>query len=168
MEGISKNIMKKIDFEKILSLISSDLYSFGYALIPDDLQAGQLSVDAITAYLVSKKIVLEQLLNTNTDTLKNEIPKIKMDLLKVIYDLAKKRFYQVRVSIESEHLNDGFYHLEFDEKAALYLKDKMKLSNDEISVVTMRSRAEVLASLYSGRLKMVKALPFEVLEESLA
>lgn len=168
MEGISKNTMKKIDFEKILSLLSSDLYSFGYALIPDDLQAGQLSVDAITAYLVSKKVIIENLLMENNENLKNEIPKIKMDLLKVIYDLAKKRFYQVRVSIESEHQNDGFYHLEFDEKAALYLKDKMKLTNDEISVITMRSRAEVLASLYSGRLKMVKALPFEVLEESLA
>lgn len=168
MEGISKDIMKKVDFEKILSLLSVDLYSFGYALIPDDLQAGQLTVDGLTAYLVSKQTILETMLQTNSSELKNEIPKIKIDLLKVVYDLAKKRFYQVRVSIENEHLNDGFYHLEFDEKAALYLKDKMKLTNEEISVITMRTRAEVLASLYSGRLKMVKALPFEVLEESLA
>ena len=160
-----KKNMKRIDFEKFLSILSSDLYSFAFILIPDDLQAGQLVVDAMQAYLITNKKNLEDFFQTKSSDLNVFFAPIKKEVLKLIYELAKKRFHQIRLSIEDISKKEGFYHLELEEKAAIFLKDKMKLNNDEISLLTMRSKSEVLSALYSARIKMIDVIPFKIHQE---
>ena len=46
--------MKTSDLEKFIQSQSLDLYSMAFILIPDDLQASQLMIDTVTAFLVQK------------------------------------------------------------------------------------------------------------------
>lgn len=153
--------MKRIDFENFLSLISQDLYSYAYVLIPDDLQAGQLIFDSITAYLISRKDNLDTLFTSKSKDLSNELIPLKKELLKLVYDLAKKRFHQLKLSIDIKENLEGFYSLDFDEKSCLFLKDKAKYSVDDIATITNKSRNEVLANLYSARVKMIDKVSVE-------
>jgi len=154
--------MKRIDFEKFLSLISNDLYSFAYILIPDDLQAGQLVVDSIQNFLISKKDNVEKLFEARDKDLAKELMPIKRSLLKLVFELAKKRYHQIKLSIANEDGVNDFYSLEFDEKAVLFLREKLKLSLEEIAIVSGKNLSEVHAYLYSARVKMIDAIPYEV------
>lgn len=158
--------MKRIEFEKFLPLLSSELYSFAFVLIPDDLQAGQLVVDSIQAFLIQKRETIELLFQSKNKENNIEFNRIKKETLQLVYELAKKRFHQIRLSIEETEDKRDFFHLEFDEKASLYLKDKAKMTNEEIAILTMRTKSEVLASLFSARTKMLRIVPFVSPEEN--
>lgn len=152
--------MKKSDFEKFLSLQSQDLYSFGFILIPDDLQAGQLAVDAISHFLISHKSELETFFSYKSREIEKHLAKFRVEMLKNIYDIAKKRYSQLKLSLNFEDESSAFYQLDFDEKAVLYLKEKAKFNLDDISIVTNKTNAEVIAYLNSGRFKLIQEIPF--------
>lgn len=158
--------MKRIEFEKFLPILSSELYSFAYVLLPDDLQAGQLVVDSIQAYLIQKREYIETLFSNKNKDNHFEFNKIKKETLQLVYELAKKRFHQIRLSIEETEDKKDFFHFEFDEKAALFLKDKMKMTNDEISILMMKTKIEVLSSLFSARSKMMRIVPYVSADEA--
>lgn len=154
--------MKRLDFEKFLSLISNDLYSFAFILIPDDLQAGQLVVDSIQTYLISKKENLNQLFSARNADLNRELAPIKRALLKLVFELAKKRYHQIKLSISEKYEENDFYSLEFDEKSVLFLREKLKLSLEDIAVISGKTLSEVQAYLFSARTNMIGKIPYEI------
>lgn len=153
--------MKKIEFEKFLSIVSNDLYSFAYILIPDDLQASQLVVDSIQSLIISKRHTIDELFvdKKNSDH-SLELLQIKRILMGNVYHLAKRRYQQIKLSIENDDI-DAFYSLEVDEKSILFLKDKLKYSIEEISIVTEKTIQEVQSYLFASRAKMESFLSEE-------
>jgi hypothetical protein len=154
--------MKKMDFEKFLLQVSQDLYGFAFILIPDDLQAGQLVADSVQAYVLSKKEFLVEIFNSKNKSLSDELILIKRDLLKNIYELAKKRYQQLKLSLSESSNKEDFYSLEFDEKATLYLKEKLKWGFENVAVITAMTKSEISAYLYSARIKMIEKIPYEI------
>ena len=63
------------------------------------------------------------------------------------------------MSFSDVEQNGGFFSLEFDEKAMLYLKEKAGLELDQIEFIACGSRAEILSHLYSARIKMTELIP---------
>ena len=144
--------MKDDQLEKFLEQSTPEFYSFAFVLIPDDLQAGQLVIDSLAAFLISKKYLLEN------DGYISQHMDIKIEIIHLIYDLAKKRFHQVHLSLD-ELNNVGFYTLDFEQRAALYLKDKAKYDNNSIALILNKTGHEVTSFLYSARVKLVENLP---------
>lgn len=151
--------MKTLELEKLIQNLSTDLYSFAFILIPDDLQATQLMIDSVSAFIIQKKTLIDKWSTTSESELVHNSKDIKIHLYRSMYDLAKKRYNQVRMSFKSIEDNSGFFALEFDDKAALFLKERTDFPLDVIEFILGQSRSEVLAHLYSARIKMVNNGP---------
>ena len=151
--------MKIIELEKLIKNLGTDLYSFAYILIPDDLQATQLMIDSVSAFLIQNKIMIDKWSSNSESDLDYISNDVKKNLYKSMYELSKKRYNQIRLSLKTIEDSSGFFSLDFDDKVAIFLKEKTSFSLDVIEFVLGQTRTEVLAHLYSARLKMVKNIP---------
>lgn len=146
--------MRTDELETIIKNLGPDLYSFAYILIPDDLQAGQLIIDASQNFLIRKKSYIEKIL---TGSANKEISlEIELRLLQAIYEIAKKRFHQIKMSFEGGDKNNFFLSLEFDEKAMLYLRMRADLEIDQIEMIMSKDRSVIVAFLAAARSKMIQ------------
>ena len=69
--------MKTIELEKFIQNLSPDLYSFAYILIPDDLQATQLMIDAVSVVMIQKISILDKWMMTSVDKSQATFEEIK-------------------------------------------------------------------------------------------
>lgn len=147
--------MKIAEIEKFIQSLSHDLFSMAFVMIPDDLQASQLMIDSVQAFLIKKAPLFEKWEQNSFS--ENEIRETcKMELLKTIYELSKKRYFQLKMSLKEMEDTKGFFSLDIDEKAALYLKEKAHCSLEQCEFILAKSRTELLAHLYSARVKMAE------------
>ncbi|MBC7713553.1 MAG: hypothetical protein H7177_09445 [Rhizobacter sp.] len=151
--------MKTIELEKFIQNLSTDLYSFAFILIPDDLQATQLMIDSVSAFMIKNKVLVEKWKSGNESDLVLHSTDIKIHLYKAMYDLSKKRYSQLRLSFKDIEDQSGFFSLEFDDKAVLFLQERSEFSMELIEFILGKTRGEVLAHLYSARISMVSKLP---------
>ncbi len=150
--------MKSEEIQKYIQNLSPDLYSFAYVLVPDDLQASQLMIDGVQSFLVQKKAFIDKILFAKNKSSISQFEEVKLCILKIIFELSKKRYQQLKMSFQVVELKGGFFSLDFEEKAVLYLKDKVHLELTEIEYLTGLNKPELIASLYSARMKMVEIL----------
>lgn len=157
------SLMKTDELQKFIQNLSPDLYSLAYVLIPDDLQASQLMIDCVQSYLVQKRPAIERMLQikamTKNKLMRNPFDETKAHLFKIVFELARKRYQQLKMSFSEVEQNGGFFALELEEKAVLYLKEKASMDLDQIEFITGVTRAELLARLYSARIKMTEVMP---------
>lgn len=151
--------MKSKELEKLIQNLSTDLYSFAYILIPDDLQATQLMIDSVSVFFIQKKSLVEKWKNSPHDEDTKISDELKFHLYKAIYDLSRKRYQQLKMSFKEVEDNSGFFSLDLDEKASLYLREKSHFNNNIIEFILGKSRSELLAHLYSARLKLAEKFP---------
>lgn len=157
--------MKIDELQKYIQNLSPDLYSFAYVLIPDDLQASQLMIDCVQSFLIQKKSLIEKMSQSKNKILRNLLDETELHLLNIVFDLSRKRYQQLKVSFKDVEQNGGFFALDFDEKAVLYLKDKAGFNLNSIEFITSSIRSEVLSHLYSGRIKMTEHLPYNLFQD---
>ena len=151
--------MKTIELEKFIQNLSTELYSFAFILIPDDLQATQLMIDSVSAFIIKNKYLVEKWKGASGTEITSHSQDIKIHLYKAMYDLSKKRYGQLRLSFKDIEDKSGFFSLEFDDKAVLFLKERSEFSQELIEFILGKSRGEILAHLYSARISMVGKLP---------
>ncbi|MGZ3786999.1 MAG: hypothetical protein ACXVLQ_00670 [Bacteriovorax sp.] len=149
--------MKTEELQKFIQNLSPDLYSFAYVLIPDDLQASQLMIDSVQAFLIQRKPLVEKMALTKNKIVRNLLDETKFHLLKAVFELSKKRYQQLKMSL-SEVEQGGFFSLDFDEKAVLYLKDKAHFELEQIEFITGADQVEIMSHLYSARIKMTELM----------
>lgn len=148
--------MKNVDLEKFIQGLSQELYSMAFVLIPDDLQASQLMIDAVSAFLIQRASLIEKWESEAQGSEDQYKATCKAFLLRTIYELSKKRYGQLKMSFKEVEDNSGFFSLDIDEKAALYLKDRLAFSLEMCEFIMAKSRMEILAHLYSARVKMTE------------
>jgi hypothetical protein len=160
--------MKIKELQRFIQKLSPDLYSFAYVLIPDDLQASQLIIDCVQSFLIQKTVLIDKLQQAKSKEVESALlDEVRLQLQKIIFDIAKKRYQQLKISFQDVESEIGFFSLEFEEKAVLYLKDKIGHSLDTIEMITSLSQSEILANLYVARVKMSQQFPIQSPEVSL-
>lgn len=153
------SLMKTDELQKYIQNLSPDLYSFAYVLIPDDLQASQLMIDCVQSYLVQKRPAIERMALAKNKVVRNLFDETKAHLFQIIFELAKKRYKQLKMSFSEVEQNGGFFSLELEEKSVLFLKEKASMDIDQIEFIMNVTRSELLARLYSARIKMTELMP---------
>jgi hypothetical protein len=147
--------MKTSDLEIIIKNLAPELYGYAYILIPDDLQAGQLIIDATQNFLLSKKFFIDKILHHEVS--KEVTNEVQLRLFHAIYDIAKKRFQQIKMSFDlDDNTNNYFLSLEFDEKSMLYLRVRALLDVEQIEMIMHKDRSVILAFLSDARMKMIQ------------
>ena len=158
--------MKIEKLQKFIQNLSPELYSFAFVLIPDDLQASQLMIDSVQSFLIQKKILIDKMGLSKNKIVQSLLDEAKLHLLKIIFELSRRRYQQLKLSFKDVECTGGFFSLDFDEKAVLFLKDKALFSLNEIEFITSGSHAVVLSHLYVSRIKIADFMPNHLLQEN--
>lgn len=147
--------MKSIELQKFIQNISAELYSFAFILIPDDLQASQLMIDSVSVFLIQNKPLVDLWKKSSDVDLVQHSENVKRHLYKAMYELSKKRYNQLRLSFKNMEDSSGFFSLNFDDKAALFLQERTDFPLELIQFILDKTEGEILAHLYSARIFMV-------------
>lgn len=149
--------VNKKDLNNFLKSIVPDAYSFSYICIPDDLQAQQVVIDTIIA--MSLKESTSFLAGKEDEKQRAaDLADLKIRVFKNVFELAKKRFFQIGGSIRPiiTDSNQLFFQLELSARASIFLNHRLKISNDDIVKIVSEPRHQVLAHINSSRDQLLK------------
>lgn len=124
---------------KALEALNHKYFGLAHILIPDEMMATQLLVDASSKHLLG----LNGLAMTEGELGERDFVKDLISLAKIRqkHFVSKKRV--------------AFDHLNLDERAILYLKDKKQVENAFIAYVLDRPEENILALIHQARAKFI-------------
>jgi hypothetical protein len=147
--------MKRKEFFILVKPLTDKLYRFSYSLIPDDLQAEQLVIDALNAYLLKEN---KSILNRQVDLDdKKEVAQVRRmifkGLLGYLCEIGNRRSFQMMDQLRSAVPPEfkTFYALEPKVRMALGLRYDHQFTVEEIEQVLHMARYEVIEKLHNGR-----------------
>ena len=154
--------MKRSELFSLIQPLIPKLYSMAHGLLPDDLQAEQLVIDSINAFLVreSSTVLKRELKATD----KKEIQLLRRNYFKSILrnlsDIGSRRSSQLKEQMLLQRPADyeAFYSLEPKIRLALKLRFEANFSVDEIQDILEIPRYEVIEKLHNGRYLMIAGL----------
>lgn len=145
--------MKKSELQPLIDVLIPKLFSFAYALVPDELQAQQIVIDAYSVFVIREKEYLETV-NINMKSKKERaqfLHKISASILCEIYKLGQKRASQLSTIVDGKEGLPVFYNTELSQRALIFLKYKMNFSTENLQKVLRIQRHQVLEKLYNAR-----------------
>lgn len=145
--------MRVNDVQLYLEKINPELFSFSYALVPDDLQAQQIVIDA-AALLFSEENKLLFNLNFHNERWQLRSSRIKKILYQFIFRICKRRFRQIKESIKWNDEYAPFFKLELEERAVIFLKHKTHMDIEDIEEILEVQKPYVLAKINCAREKL--------------
>lgn len=154
--------MKRKDFHQLALPLTDKLYRFAFTLIPDDLQAEQLVIDSINAFLLKEK---KSVLNRNVDlTSKKETQLLRRvyfkSILKYLCDIGVRRSIQLSEQLKVIRPKEfaPFYALEPKVRFVISLRYEAQFSVEEIEEIVQLPRYEVIEKIHNGRFLLLNDL----------
>jgi len=149
--------VKKGNPISFLEDLISQAFPLCYVILPDDLQAHQVTIDAFTSFSLQETEAIKSLYKAESKADENEVKNIKEQIRQLyfsrIYHLALRRFYQIKGSlILNSNVNFfKFYNLDVKTRVVVFFKHKMKFSFDQIEKIMNLSRTDIINKLNLGR-----------------
>jgi len=147
--------MRRKEFYKILSPLTDKLYALCFSLLPDDLQAEQLYIDAINAYLFKeRKWILNKTINLED---KKEVSILRKLIFKgMIKNLSE---IGIRRSLHLTELSKNIELTSFQEFFSLDPRSRLitrlrfdhLFSVDEISDLLDLPRFEIIEKIHNAK-----------------
>lgn len=152
--------MKRKDFFQLVQPLTDKLYRFAYDLIPDDLQAEQLVIDSLNAYLLKeKKSILRREVDftDKKDTLTQRRAVFK-GILRYMGDIGSRRAGQLNEQMKLIRPQEfaAFYNLEPKIRFVIALRYDAQFSAEEIEEIVQMPRYEVIEKIHNGRFLLQK------------
>lgn len=145
--------MKKAQLQTLVNSLIPKLYSFAYALVPDELQAEQMVIDAYAVFLVKEK---EFIASFKYKEDKKEISILKKyimsHMISELFEMGLKRSGSFKTLGKKEYGEyESFYQLKTNQRAILFLKETFKYSVEGIQELLKLEKYQVIETLYNGR-----------------
>jgi hypothetical protein len=141
------DFMKRSDFTSLLQPLTEKLYQMAYALVPDDLQAEQLVIDSVNAFLVrERRAILNRPFSAAE---KKEVTEVRRayykGVLRSMSEIGVRRAVQMAEQLRSETPVEfkKFYDLDPRIRFILKLRFEAQLTVEEIQ--------DVIEKLHNGR-----------------
>ncbi len=147
--------MRRKEFYKILSPLTDKLYALCFSLLPDDLQAEQLYIDAVNAYLFKeRKWILNKAINLED---KKEVSILR----KIVFKSMVKNLSEIGIR-RSLHLTElaknpelasfkSFFTLDPRSRIIVRLRFDHLFSVDEISDLLDLPRFEIIEKIHNAK-----------------
>ena len=134
----------------------NDLFSFSFCLLPDELQAQQLLLDALSVFVAGEKELILEFETVEDPERKLSLMKVlRKSIMRAIYHMASKRSRQLETILMSgDNTPDVFFHLGISQRAVLYLKHKLNFDFAEIEHILGKASPEVIGILSQGRVRL--------------
>lgn len=148
--------MKRMDFYLLLKPVTDKLYRMAYCLIPDDLQAEQLVIDSLNAYLIKDKKNILALPEYETLSKKDILMKRRSSfkgVLKYMGEIGVRRALQLKGQLNTSRPEEfqKFYSLEPKVRLVFTLRYDFQFTVEEIEDIVGMPRYEVIEKLHNGR-----------------
>jgi DNA-directed RNA polymerase specialized sigma24 family protein len=154
--------MKRKDFYLAVQPLTEKLYRFAYTLIPDDLQAEQLVIDGVNAYLLKeRKNLLKKDLDLNN---KKEILLFRRatfkGILRYMCDIGIRRSTQLNEQMKLGRPEEyaAFYTLDPKVRVVFGLRYDSQFTVEEIEEILHIPRYEVIEKIHNGRFLLLNDL----------
>jgi DNA-directed RNA polymerase specialized sigma24 family protein len=158
--------MKRMELLQLLQPLTDRLYGFAYALMPDDLQAEQLVVDSLNAFLIKeKKALLKREIDLEnkkeSQILRRSYFKI---LLRYMSEIGLRRSMQLADQLRQGRPEEyaPFYSLEPKVRMVMSLRYEAQFSVEEIEEITHLPRFEIIEKIHNGRFLLLNHSKGEV------
>lgn len=154
--------MKRNEFYQLVSPLTDRLYRAAYALLPDDLQAEQLVIDGLNAYLLKEgKSIRKREVDLTSKKDVQIVGRIFFKgILRHVSDIGIRRAIQLseqmRLTRPSEY--STFYNLEPKVRLVMSLRYEAQFTVEEIEDVMQMPRFEVIEKIHNGRFLMMNNL----------
>lgn len=154
--------MKRIDFFQLVQPLTEKLYSMAYALVPDDLQAEQLVIDSMNAFLLKEK---KRILNKTVEVTNKKSAQIlrrtyfKM-ILRYMCEIGVRRSGQLgesSIATPPEEFK-AFFALDPRIRFVMKLRFEGQFSAEEIEDIAQLPKFEVIEKLHNGRFLLLNDL----------
>ncbi len=137
--------------EQFFKTKSNELYPFAYSLLPDDLQAGQLVIDAIDLILIDKDVADKfPIYYVNEERLRKDQLHLTTILYSHIYRLAKRRVGQLSGSFTIPHGFGPFYRTSLESRAVVFIREKLSFSWERIGEIIGADRIVAIEKYHMG------------------
>lgn len=144
--------MDRKHLEKFIKDQYQNIYSFSYALVPDELQAQQIALDALDLLMNREDKLMRDIVFAQ------EKPRVLLRQLTIkyyasVFEIGSKRFEQIKggIEIKVDRSAGSFYALGLGERAVMFAKMILKLDLNEIEQITQHTRYEILSILNQSR-----------------
>ncbi len=154
--------MKRTELINLLLPLNEKLYQMAYCLIPDDLQAEQLVIDGVNAFLLKEQKWVARLIEEDSErSMNNHVRRqLLKRVLKYQFEIGQRRSFQLidqyRTYIPAEFKK--FYELDVKVRAVMTLRFEFLFQVEEIEDVCGMPRFEVIEKLHNGRFMLSKEL----------
>ncbi|MES2527485.1 MAG: hypothetical protein V4598_10375 [Bdellovibrionota bacterium] len=154
--------MKRTEFFQLVQPLTEKLYSMAFALVPDDLQAEQLVIDSMNAFLLKeKKSVLIKMVDLeskkNVQLLRRTYYK---SLLRYMCDIGVRRSNQMgeaSLAVAVEEFQP-FFALDAKVRFVMKLRFENQFTVEEIEEIAQLPKYEVIEKLHNGRFLLLNDL----------
>lgn len=154
--------MKRKDFYLAVQPLIDKLYRFAFTLIPDDLQAEQLVIDGMNAYLLKeRKTLLKKEIDLNS---KKEVQLFRRlafkGILRYMCDIGVRRSTQLNEQMKVGRPTEyaAFYALDSKVRAVFSLRYDFQFTVEEIEEIVHVPRYEVIEKIHNGRFLLMNDL----------
>lgn len=154
--------MKRKDLYQLVQPLTDKLYRFAYTLIPDDLQAEQLVIDSLNAFLIKEGKSLQKRevdLNSKKESQVLRRTYFK-SLLRYMCDIGVRRSIQLGEQFKLGEMKDfaAYYSLEPKIRFVMALRYDGQFSVEEIEEMVQMPRFEVIEKIHNGRFLLMNSL----------
>ena len=148
--------MKRKDFYQLLHPLTDKLYRMATTLIPDDLQAEQLVIDSLNAYLIKEKNKIPA--GRELDSLSKKDIQLQRrfyfkGILRYMSEIGVRRSSQLadQMKLAGPSNFKTFYGLGPKVRLVMSLRYDFQFTVEEIEDITTMPRYEVIEKLHNGR-----------------
>lgn len=161
--GLAKlESMRRKEFYQLAQPLVDKLYNFAFHLIPDDLQAEQLVIDSMNAFLLKeRKSIHKREVDLES---KKEVQVLKRHFFKGILrqmgEIGVRRagqLGQITLKIRPEEFA-AFYTLDPKVRFVLSLRYESQFTVEEIEEIIQSPRFEVIEKIHNGRFLLLNDL----------
>lgn len=149
-------IMNRKDFFQLLQPLTDKLYRMAFNLIPDDLQAEQLVIDSLNAYLIKEKsriLAASDFASLSKKDIQLQRRHHFKGILRFMAEIGVRRSTQLtgqtKFSTPSEFTS--FYGLDPQVRLVMSLRLDFQFTAEEIEDITNMAKYEVIEKLHNGR-----------------
>jgi len=137
--------------ENFLNTKSLELFPFAYALVPDDLQASQLIIDATDLLQVDSR-VSKKLTRyfSDAELLREDQILLTTILFSHTFRLAKRRISQLSGSFIIPKGNGAFYRTPLENRAVVFLREKFSFDWERIGTIVGSDKVKSIQEYHIG------------------
>lgn len=154
--------MKRKEFYQLITPLTDKLYRLAFCLIPDDLQAEQLVIDGLNAYLLKeRKTIMKKEVDLSSKKDAQIMRRIFFKgILRYLSHIGIIRSSQLGEQMKLNQPKDyaPFYSLEPKVRLIISLRYEAQFTVEEIEEIVQLPRYEVIEKIHNGRFLLLTDL----------